>query len=137
MINLLLLRKRKHFFLLKLNVNTRRVLLLRTLMLKLKITLLSKIMLMLNLCLLILPFHLLLPPLSIHPLKILSLSNLLPILHPTKILIFFHVVPYSYPQGLPVKQTEANLHLARNTFDNAKPKEDKLSSTIMPTLSSP
>ena len=32
----------------------------------------------------------------------------------------FHVVPYSYPQGLPLKETQANLHLAENTFDNAK-----------------
>ncbi|WP_233109390.1 hypothetical protein, partial [[Clostridium] innocuum] len=24
----------------------------------------------------------------------------------------FHAVPYSYPQGLPLKETQANLHLA-------------------------
>ena len=48
-----------------------------------------------------------------------------------------HVVPYSYPQGLPLKETQANLQLAVNTFNNAKPKEPKSSSTIMPTLASP
>ena len=49
----------------------------------------------------------------------------------------FHVVPYSYPQGLPLKETQANLHLATNTFDNAKPKEPKPSCTIMPISASP
>ena len=66
---------------------------------EIKITLLSKIMLMLNLCLLMLPFHLLLPPLSIHPLKILSLSNLLPILHPTKIVMIFIHFPIVILKG--------------------------------------
>ena len=47
------------------------------------------------------------------------------------------MVPYSYPQGLPLKETQANLHLATNTFDNAKPKEPKPSCAIMPTLVSP
>ena len=93
MINLHFLTKRKHFFVLKYNINWIRVPLLRNLMLKIKITLLSKIIFMLNLCLLVLLFYLLLLPLSIHPLKILSLSNLLPILHPTKILMIFMQFP--------------------------------------------
>ena len=45
--------------------------------------------------------------------------------------------PYSYPQGLSLKETQANLHLATNTFNNAKPKEPNLSCTIMPTSASP
>ena len=49
----------------------------------------------------------------------------------------FHVVPYSYPQGLSIKETQGNLHLATNTSNNAKPKEPKPSYTIMPTLVSP
>ena len=49
----------------------------------------------------------------------------------------FHAVPYSYPQGLPLRETQANLHLAENTFDNAKPKEPKLSCAIMSTSVSP
>ena len=43
----------------------------------------------------------------------------------------FHAVPYSYLQGLPLKETQANLHLAANTFNNAKPKELKPSYVIM------
>ena len=49
----------------------------------------------------------------------------------------FHVVPYSYPQRLPLKETQANLHLVANTFDNAKPKEPKPSCAIIPTSASP
>ena len=48
----------------------------------------------------------------------------------------FHAI-YSHPQGLPLKETQANLHLVANTFDNAKPKEPKPSCAIMPTLASP
>ena len=54
---------------------------------------------MLNLCLLMLPFHLLLPPLSIHLLKIMSLSNLLPIIHPKKILMIFMQFPIVILKG--------------------------------------
>jgi hypothetical protein len=49
----------------------------------------------------------------------------------------FHAVPYSYPQGLSLKETQANLHLATNTSNNAKSKEPKPSCTIMPTSASP
>ena len=49
----------------------------------------------------------------------------------------FHVVPYSYPQGLPLKETKANLHLAPNTSNNSKPKEPNPSCAIMPTSASP
>ena len=42
----------------------------------------------------------------------------------------FHAVPYSYPQGLPLRETQAKLHLATNTSNNAKPKEPKPSCTI-------
>ena len=48
----------------------------------------------------------------------------------------FHA-SYFHPQGLPLKETQANLHLAANTFDNVKPKEPKPSCTIMPTSASP
>ena len=96
--------KENAFFVLKYNINGIRVPILRTLMLKIKITLLSKIMLMLNLCLLKLSFHLLLPPLSIHPLKIPSLSNLLPIIHPTKILMIFMQFPIFILKGYLLKK---------------------------------
>ena len=49
----------------------------------------------------------------------------------------FHAVPYSYPQGPPLKDTQANLHLAENNFNNAKPKEPKSLCTTMPTSASP
>ena len=104
MINLHFLTKRKYFFVLKYNINGIRVPLLRNLMLKIKITLLRKIMLMLNLCLLILSFHLLLPPLSIHPLNILSFSNLLLILHPIKILMLFMWFPIVILKGYLLKK---------------------------------
>lgn len=49
----------------------------------------------------------------------------------------FYVVPYSYPPGLPLKETQANLHLAAKTFNNDKPKEPKPSYAIIPTSASP
>ena len=49
----------------------------------------------------------------------------------------FHAVSYSYPQGSPLKETQANLHLTANTFNNAKPKEPKPSYNIMDTLARP
>ena len=48
----------------------------------------------------------------------------------------FHA-SYSHPQGLSLKETQANLHLTANTFNNSKPKELKTSYAIMPTLASP
>ena len=35
----------------------------------------------------------------------------------------FHSAPYSYPQRLPLKKTQANLHLDANNFDTGKPKK--------------
>ena len=49
----------------------------------------------------------------------------------------FHAVPYNYPQGFSLKETQANLHLAENTFNNAELKEPKPSYAIKPTSASP
>ena len=51
--------------------------------------------------------------------KTSKLSNILP---SKKGPNSFHVVPYSYPQGLPLKETQANLHLDENTFHASKTK---------------
>ena len=40
-----------------------------------------------------------------------------------------------YPQGLPLKETQANLHLATNLFHATNPKYPQPSCTTMPTLS--
>ena len=40
---------------------------------------------------------------------------------------------YAYPQGLPLKETQANLHLVVNLFHATRPKEPKPSCTTMPT----
>ena len=73
-------------------------------MLKIKIALLSKIMLIMNLCLVMVPFHLILPPLSINLLKILSLSNLLPILYPIKSIMLFMWFPIVILKGFLLKK---------------------------------
>ena len=103
MIHLLLLRIRKLFTLI-ININTIRISSLRIVMLRMNITLLRKIMLMMNLCLVMIPFHPLLLPLSIHLLNILSLSNLPQIPRPSKIRMFFMQFPIVILKGyLPKK----------------------------------
>ena len=44
---------------------------------------------------------------------------------------------YSHSRGLPLKDTQANLHLAANIFNNVEPKEPKPLYAIMPTLACP
>ena len=41
-------------------------------------------------------------------------------------------VDYVYPQGLPLKETQANLHLASNLFHATNPKYPQPSCTTMP-----
>ena len=42
---------------------------------------------------------------------------------------------YVYPQGLPLKETQANLHLAAKIFNDTKAKYPQPSCTTMPTPS--
>ncbi|MDF3675379.1 hypothetical protein [Enterobacter hormaechei] len=46
----------------------------------------------------------------------------------------FHI-DYVYPQGLPLKETQANLHLAANLFHATNPKHPQPSCTTMPNPS--
>ena len=69
--------------------------------------------------------------------KTSHLSNIIPLKKGPN---YFHAVPYSYPQGLPLKETQANLHLAKNPFHASKTKHPQTSCdtmSAMPTSASP
>ena len=63
--------------------------------------------------------------------KTSKLSNILP---SNKGPNAFHAIPYSYPQGLPLKETQANLHLAENPFHASKTKNPQPSCDAMSTI---
>ena len=54
-------------------------------------------------------------------------SNISNMLLSNKEMNAFHV-QYAYPQGLPLKETQANLHLATNLFHATKPKDPSTNS---------
>ena len=43
-------------------------------------------------------------------------------------------IGYAYPQGLPLKETQANLHLVANLFNTTKTKDPQPSCDVMPTM---